>query len=257
MVRKISYVTVFERTRVLGNVIAPEGLEYRTELDPGERAEELILHISCQVMNVPHVPYIAQEMLKRLGLKFTTLGGPENCCGAYHWHFGDLDYEKQIAKISLGAFQRARPRTVLSICPSCDDSFGRHKAKNQNFRQCNVAEIFVDHFDALKRMMKPVPCRVILHEHDTDETRRRNCEIMRRLVEAVPGVEIITAKRRNGPGIGCQSVAPMSAEDTKLMFEEAEDLGADCLIVPLSLVLPAALQDAAGVRRGGSNTSSG
>jgi hypothetical protein len=35
-----------------------------------------------------------------------------------------------------------------------------------------------------------------------------------------------------GPGIGCQSVAPMSAEDTDAMFQEAKDLKADFMVVP-------------------------
>ena len=63
MVKKYPYVTVFERTRVLGNVIAPTGLTFRTELEPTEMSEELILHISCQVLNVPHVAYIAQKTM--------------------------------------------------------------------------------------------------------------------------------------------------------------------------------------------------
>lgn len=230
--KKISYTTVFERTRMLGAVIAPEGLHFRTELDPGEVAEELVLHISCQVANVPHVAYLAQKILEKLDLKFTVLGGPEYCCGAYHWHFGDLDFERQISKISLNDFRRSKARTVLSICPSCDDSFGRHKTPMHNFRQVNIAEMFMERLPQLKEMMQPVPCKVVLHEHDYDETRRRNAECARALIECIPGVEILPAKSAMGPGIGCQSVAPMSEADTDVMFEEAVTLKAEYLIVP-------------------------
>ncbi|MGE3149341.1 MAG: heterodisulfide reductase-related iron-sulfur binding cluster [Pseudorhodoplanes sp.] len=232
MAKKISYTTVFERTRMLGSVIAPQGFHFRTEMAPGEAAEDVVLHVSCQVANVPHVAYLAQRILEKLDVKFTTLGGPEYCCGAYHWHFGDLDFEKQIAKISLSEFRRIKTRTVLSICPSCDDSFGRHKVPVHNFRQCNIAEMFMERIGDLKAMMQPVPCKIILHEHDADETRRRNAECARRLIELIPGVEILPSYKSMGPGIGCQSVAPMSAEDTDEMFEEAVELGADYLVVP-------------------------
>jgi hypothetical protein len=230
--KKISYTVVFERTRVLGSVIQPDGLHFETELAPGETAEPLILHISCQVLNVPHVAYLAQKIMEKMDLKFTTLGGPENCCGAYHWHFGDTDLEKQIAKISLGGFQRANARTVVSICPSCDDSFGRHKVATHTFRHCNIADIFVERLDDLRAMMKPVPCRIVLHDHDVDEIRRRNSANVRKILEAIPGIEILAAKKHMGPGIGCQSVAPMPAEDTAIMFKEAVDLEADYLVVP-------------------------
>jgi Fe-S oxidoreductase len=232
MVKKIPYTTVFERTRVLGNVIHPEGLHFETELAPGQTSEEFILHISCQVINIPHVAYLSQKLMEKLNINFTTLGGPENCCGAYHWHFGDLDFEKQIAKISLGSFQRAKARTVVSICPSCDDSFGRHKVANHTFRQCNIADIFVERLDDLKKMMKPVPCRIVLHDHDVDEIRRRNTAAVRKVIEAIPGVEILPAKKAMGPGIGCQSVAPMPEKDTAIMFEEAVALKADYLVTP-------------------------
>ena len=232
MAKKIPYVTVFERTRVLGDVIQTDGLHFRTELEPNETAEDLILHISCQVLNVPHVPYIAQKIMEKLELPFTTLGGPENCCGAYHWHFGDLDFEKQIAKISLNAFQRSKARRVLSLCPSCDDSFGRHKVKNHSFQQCNISEIFVEKLPQLRAMMTPVPARIVLHDHNIDETRRRNSENILAILSAIPGVEILPAKKAEGPGIGCQSVAPMPPDTTAAMFEEAKSLGADMIVMP-------------------------
>jgi Fe-S oxidoreductase len=232
MAKKIPYTFVFERTRVLGSVIQPDDLHFETELAPGQTSEPLILHISCQVINVPHVAYLAQKIMQKMGLSFTTLGGPENCCGAYQWHFGDLDLEKQIAKISLGAFQRATARTVVSICPSCDDSFGRHKVANHTFRHCNIADIFVERLDELRAMMKPVPCRIVLHDHDADEVRQRNSANVRKILEAIPGIEILPSQKHMGPGIGCQSVAPMPADDTATMFREAAELKADYLVVP-------------------------
>ena len=35
-----------------------------------------------------------------------------------------------------------------------------------------------------------------------------------------------------GPRIGCQTVAPMPAEDTAALFQEATDLKADYLVAP-------------------------
>ena len=230
---KIPYVTVFERTRILGSVLAPDDLEFITEPPRDMTAEPLILHISCQVHNVPHIPYLAQKIMGRLGLGFTTLGGPENCCGAFHWHFGDADLEKQVANISLASFRRVKAKTVLSLCPDCDYSFGRYMAKQHTFRHVNISEIFVEHLDALKPLLQhPVKRRVILHYHAHDEARQRDAENIRRLIEAVPGIEILTASKALGPAIHCQTVSPMPPDETAAMFAEAKALGADYLVVP-------------------------
>lgn len=231
--QKIPYVTVFERTRILGAVLAPDDLDFVTEPPRGMTAEPLILHISCQVHNVPHIPYLAQKIMAKIGLGFTTLGGPENCCGAFHWHFGDADLEKQVANISLAAFRRVKAQTVLSLCPDCDYSFGRYMAKQHNFRHLNVSEIFVEHFDALKALLTHrVERKVILHYHAHDDMRRRDAANIRQLIEAVPGIEILDASKALGPAIHCQTVHPMPAAETAAMFAEAKALGADYLIVP-------------------------
>jgi heterodisulfide reductase subunit D len=231
--KKIPYIQVFERTRVLGSVVAPKDMEFVTEPPMGMKSGEVILHISCQVHNVPHIPYLAQKILKALKVDFSTLGGPENCCGAFHWHFGDEDLERQVANISLAAFQRVRAKTVLSLCPDCDYSFGRHHAKQHRYRHLNVSEIFVERLDPLKGLMKnPVRKKVILHYHTQDEMRRRDAENIRRIIEAVPGIEILDAQKALGPGFHCQTIAPMPADATASMFEQAKEMGADYLIVP-------------------------
>jgi heterodisulfide reductase subunit B len=231
--QKIPYFQVFERTRVLGSVVAPRELEFVTEPPMGMKSGPVILHISCQVHNVPHIPYLAQKIMKALGIDFITLGGPENCCGAFHWHFGDEDMERQVANISLAAFQRLRAQTVLSLCPDCDYSFGRYHGKQHRYRHLNVSEIFVEHMDALKRhMTKPVKKRVILHYHTKDEMRQRDADNIRSIIGSVPGIEILDAPKSLGPGFHCQTVAPMPADATAEMFAEAKAMGADYLVVP-------------------------
>jgi len=138
--KKIPYVQVFERTRVLGSVVQAKDFEFTTEPPMGMKAGPVVLHVSCQVHNVPHIPYLAQKIMKALNIEFSTLGGPENCCGAFHWHFGDEEMEKQVANISLAAFQRIRTQTVLSLCPDCDYSFGRYHDKRHRFRHLKTVE---------------------------------------------------------------------------------------------------------------------
>jgi hypothetical protein len=232
VIRKIPYTQVFERTRVLGSVVQAKDFEFVTEPPLGMKAAPVVLHVSCQVHNVPHIPYLAQKILKAMHVEFDTLGGPENCCGAFHRHFGDEDMERQVAQISLMAFQRIRTQRVLSLCPDCDYSFGRHTGRQHRFDHLNVSEIFVEQLYKLKPLMtRPVKKKVILHYHVHDELRRRDSGNVRRIIEAIPGIEIIETPKSLGPGLHCQTLAPMPADATAEMFTHAKALGADYLVV--------------------------
>jgi Fe-S oxidoreductase len=171
--------------------------------------------------------------MERLGLDFITLGGPENCCGAFHWHFGDEEFERQVANISLMAFRRLKPQEVLSLCPDCDYSFGRHMTKVHTYRHRNITNVFIEHLDELKALMTvPVKKRVVLHHHAADEARVQDAENIRRLIEAVPGIEILPSDVALGPKVHCQTVAPMPPDATAAMFEQAKAAGAEYLVVP-------------------------
>lgn len=232
-IKKIPYVRVFERTRVLGSLLASDELEFETEPPRGMVSEDTILHISCQVHNVSHIPDLAMKLMKRLEIPFTTLGGPENCCGAFHWHFGDEQMEQQVANISLAAFRRVRAKRVLSLCPDCDYSFGRQLRPHHGFTHGNISDIFVEHLDELRKLMvHPVNRRVVIHHHEHDELRRRDARNIELLLQAVPGLDILQAPKSLGPGLHCQTLAPMPPEDSAAMFEEARALGADYLVVP-------------------------
>ena len=153
-------------------------------------------------VSLPHIPYLAQKLMQRLGIVVTTLGGPENCCGAFHWHFGDEDMEKQVANISLMAFRRIKAKQVLSLCPDCDYSFGHHQKKHLTFSHVNISDIFIEHLDELKKLMvHPVKRKVMVHHHEHDELRSRNSTNILRLMQAVPGLEIIDSPKSLGPGL--------------------------------------------------------
>ena len=233
-VDKVPYVFVFEPPRILGRVLASDDFSYITDPPAGMKSGSVILHVSCQTLTVSHIPYLAQKIMEKLGIDFTTLGGPENCCGSFHWHMGDEDYERQIATLTLNGFRRMKPVRVVSTCPDCDASFERHMARQHTFEHINIAEILVEHVDQLKALMKhPVNKRVALHLHEEGEARQRDAEAVRRLMAAIPGLEVLDAPKAKGLGEHCvKQLGTVQLDVTHAMFTEAKELGADYLVVP-------------------------
>lgn len=229
---KRTYTGAFEGARALGRLLSPEDLKWEIELPLRGRETPLILHISCNAHATLFVVYIAKKVLEKLGLEFIIMGGPENCCGSIHKNLGDGDLQEEVATKALLGFRRAKPRTVLSVCPDCDDVFSLYPLKSQGFRHSNISELFVEHLDALKPHMRRINRKVVFHAHNVSPARVRDCNNALAVLNAIPGLKILPARRSGGPGIHCQTVHPMPPDDQAAMFEEAKSLGADALVVP-------------------------
>lgn len=230
--KKRTYTSAFEGIRTLGRLLAPPGFRWETELPRATQEIPLILHISCNAHYTIFVPYLAQQILQVLGLKFVILGGPESCCGSIHKNLGDADLEPEVATRTLLHFKRAQPKTVLSFCPDCDEVFEQYRLPGQSFHHANVSELFLAHLEALRPKLKPVNQRVIVHFHDVNERRKADADRVMALLEEIPGLTILAARHSHGPGIHCQTVHPMPPADQARMFAEARELGADAIVVP-------------------------
>lgn len=233
-IAKMPYSLVFEPPRILGQVLADDEYDMLTEPPRNFRSGEIILHVSCQTMSVAHIPYLAQAIMRRLGLDFSTVGGPENCCGSFHWHMGDEEYERQTATMTLGAFRRMKPARVVSTCPDCDASFARHTARQHTYVRSNVAELLGENVEKLKKLMvNPVRKKVAIHYHDDVPERQRDAHGIRALMEAVPGLEVLDAPNARGLTGHCVKMfGSVQPDVTDRMFQEARALGADHLVVP-------------------------
>jgi heterodisulfide reductase subunit D len=232
METKQVYTTTFETARTLGQLLAPEDFKWDIIPDPHSGPSPLVIHVSCNAHFTPFIPHLAHRILKRLGLDAVIVGGPENCCGFPHHKAGDFDLEPKVAEAALNAFARLAPTTVLSVCPDCDDVFSRFKEPSIKFKHTNISELFIDHLDTLKTMMKPLPLRVVPHFHDVSPMRRADAERMLQILRAIPGVEILPAQHAMGCDIHCQTWKPMPPDKQEQMFVEAKALGADAIVVP-------------------------
>jgi len=218
--------------RGVGNLLAPEGFTYLTEIPDHTPESQLVIHLSCMAHYTPHIPFLAQQILRRIGLDCLIVGGPENCCGELHKHFKDTDLEKQTARIAMFNFRHAKPRKVISICPDCDEVFRAHGVDRQPYQHANISDLFIEHLDRLKTQMRPVNLRIIAHFHTINAARQNDARNLLSMLRTVPRFQILEGKPALRPGIHWQTLHPMPAADQERMFAEARDLSADAIVVP-------------------------
>jgi Fe-S oxidoreductase len=228
-----SYNQSFEGPRTLAALMPQPGLEWITELSREDaRLASIVLHISCNANYTLFIPYIAQEILKKLDKSFVVFGGTESCCGSIQHNRGEYDLEEQNALLALRAFGRVKPQLLVSVCPDCDEIFDKFRPPATRFEIANISGLLPRFLEELKPLLGPVKRKVVIHHHASDKARVADGKNMRILLEAIPGLEIVESRHHLGPGVHCSTRKPMSAEARAAMFNEMIELGADTLVVP-------------------------
>lgn len=227
------YTPIFENIRSLGAILAPKGLHWITELPEDMRQSGgYLLHLSCMAHYTPHIPYIAQRILERVRIECPILGGPESCCGTLHVHFGDQQLGRHAARAGIAGFKRARPATVVSICPDCDESFNGFMPEKRPFDVVNISELLVRMLPALRDQLTRLDVRVVIHKHTCNDVRVKDMTNMEQLLRAIPGLEVVPSNLAFGPGRHCNVLEPMARADQEAMLRGAEAVGADLIVVP-------------------------
>lgn len=229
---RLVYTPIFENIRAVGSILAPKGMRWITELPEDADQSHYLLHLSCMAHYTPHIPYIAQRILERTGVDCPMLGGPESCCGTLHLHFGDPDLGRHAANAGIAGFRRAKPTTVVSICPDCDEQFNSFMPEKRPFEVVNISELLVQLLPRLEAQLRRVEARIVLHRHTPNDVRTKDMQNMERLLRAIPGIDIVNSDRALGPDKHCNILGPMPSADQEAMLRDAEALGADFIVVP-------------------------
>lgn len=228
----LTYTHVYESVRSMSHVLTPPELKWDAEFSRATLASEYVIHLSCLAHFTPHLAYLAQQILARVGVNAPVIGGPESCCGRLAQHLGHPELEEQNANVAVGKFQRAKTKTVLSVCPDCDETFNQFMDKKNPFESLNVADLLIRNEDALVAAFKPVPMKIITHAHFTTDMRRRDMMIIERMLRRIPGVEILPSTSAIATKTHCSVLFQMSPEAQEEMRSDIIRQGADALVVP-------------------------
>jgi heterodisulfide reductase subunit D len=227
-----SYTSLFENGRILGDLLKRPGFDWVTEPRNALKGADWVIHQSCNAAFTPFIADVVQQALRLTGMEVPVIGGSESCCGEFHFIFGDPDLGEIAARKAQQAFSIARPKTVVSVCPDCDSVFDKKALPNRRYANANISVLLADMLPVLVPLMKPVHRRVILHAHHHTPFAHQDADNVRRIVGAIPGIEIVEAARAEGPGLHCQTTKPMPPAAQAEMFAEAQALGVDAVVVP-------------------------
>lgn len=134
------------------------------------------------------------------------IAADQGCCGALHEHAGDTAAAAALAARNRAAF--AGRGTVLSLASGCHDSLRR--ALGDGAHATDALAFLAERAGALR--WRRTPQRVALHLPCTQRNVVKSVPALRRLLAAVPGLEVIELDA----GFGC-----CGASGTQMLTEPA------------------------------------
>lgn len=209
--------TMSKAVRVLSRIQMPASILARFDAQdvPGEAGHaELVFYTGCNLRRTPHIALLCFEILDSLGVDWRVEGGPQACCGIIQTRAGDLEMAGNVAYRTTDRFAAARPRTVLSWCPTCTVQIGENVLPGRRTQEPARFDFGMQPFivwlaerlDHLKPMMvHPVRKRIALHEHPGVAGVTQSAV---KILNAIPGLELVDLEQ---PRVGymCNTLQPL------------------------------------------------
>jgi len=202
--------------RVLSRIQLPTDVLRRFRWEgPAETPPEVVFYTGCNVLKTPHIVLLSLDILEALGVSYSVMGGPGNCCGVIQFRTGDLDASGRIVYRTTDRFAASGAGKVLAWCPTCMIQIGENVLPGRQGTSGAPAydfEAFVvylaSQLDRLRPLMRhPVNKRVGLHEHPGVPGV---CESATRILRAIPGLHYVELAQ---PQVGymCNTLQPLPA----------------------------------------------
>lgn len=153
---------------------------------------EFVLYLGCNVLRTVALAETVVAVLKSMGVDFVALGGPANCCGVVHHRNGDAEDAKTIAAHTFRNFLAVQPKGVLVYCPSCHGRMPEIVPPGAEgaLPYQHVTKFLAENLERVK-FTTPVNRRVALHGHNGGGQAALDLEATRRILAAVPGLELV------------------------------------------------------------------
>ncbi len=197
-----------------------------------KRPADVVFYFGCNILKTPDIALNVLDVLDRLDVDYEVAGGTANCCGINFMRAGDAATSYAQASQSLQNMRAFEPQEILSWCASCNVHMHDFVPAEEFTRtpMRHLTSYLVDRIEDLQRLMvHPVRKRVALHEHDGLDGVVTD---VRRLLGAVPGLELVSIPQLHDQGHMCSGLAytPAAKDNVhRVVLEQASAAEVDVL----------------------------
>lgn len=184
--------------------------QWAQELDVPEFSaeDEILYYVGCTATYDRRMQKIARSLVtlfREAGVRFGTLGDREPCCGEAVASVGHHEYAQEIIARNSKLFEEAGVATVVTTSPHCFEMFAnRYPDLSGRFRPLHYTQFLAQLIDQGRlRFEQPLPMRVTYHDPCYLGRRSGIYEEPRRILEAIPGVELVEMGHHRAEALCC------------------------------------------------------
>ena len=223
-----------QAVRLLASMQLPSETLKRILAPAERRTAEVLFYTGCNVLRTPHIVLNVMDILDGLEIDFDVVGGTAHCCGVYQFQEADLPTYERMGHRTFQRFGQSGAAKVLTWCPTCTKNFDELEkdVEAPSFDFGHVSEFLAANLDALKaRFVDQPKRRVVIHEHLGIGA---TVESVRRLLSAVPNLEVVDLPQDSGFSYACGGTAAKFKDREKAIHralaEGAVAAGADTIV---------------------------
>jgi Fe-S oxidoreductase len=200
-----------------------------------QKTENLVF-LGCNPPAYPHKVFAFLDILEGMGVDFIALAGGELCCGGPYCPIsGDVQKADDKARELVSSINAFSPERVINLCPGCHRQFTEYYPVflDMNFEVQFYTRFLIDNLERIK-FTRPLGKTVAMHESCVLVRRCKDSVTPRRLLEAIPGLNLVDIKRE-GELLCCGGVAKhnypeMGKQMGHTIMEKAQEAGIDYLV---------------------------
>jgi len=204
---------------------------------------DTLYYVGCTAAMIParaHFALNTVELLRAAGEDFGTLGQKEICCGSTTYNLGEEDIFREIVAENVDMLNALGVERVLTSCSGCYSVMKNEypKIKRRNFEVVHVVE-YLDSLISEGRLKPSKTVEMKVTYHDPCHLGRYSeiYDAPRRILEAIPGIELVEMPRSRekswccGAGAGVKTAYPDFAMWTGTeRVNEAKETGAEAIV---------------------------
>lgn len=180
------------------------------------------------------IPMAMTQILERQDVHFTLLGEDEWCCGFPLLGAGLKKHFRTYIEHNVEVIRQTGARKVVFACPSCYQTWREFYPKDFEIR--HAAEFF-DELPLKSVLTQPVPLTVCYHDPCDLGRGARVFEEPRRLIRAIPGVELVELSRNRERCRCCGGGGNLEMTDPSLSARITEEKVAEVVATEAQAVV--------------------
>ena len=189
----------------------PSDARWLSEAPPDSEKKEVVLFMGCATLATPDKNFALIDILEKMGIDFAALIGGKLCCGVPNMLAGQLKKADSLSRNLIKNINAFSPEKLVVTCPTCYNQFKKviPQIVSSDFEVQFISTFLNDNLDKLK-FTTPLNKKLTLHEPCPLARESKDDLSIRKIIKALPGVELIEMEHNREESLCCGGAAGLT-----------------------------------------------